>query len=105
MIGGASDPAGDSGANGLMDMANAVLRELVAAGSSERRRISTHDDPDLQPHAGRIHRPFADGAACGIALLHRQLDTLADPLWAQYRESNDLDAFASVLCRVFRGGL
>ena len=31
----------------------------------------------------------------GLTLLHQQLDVLADPLWAQYRKSNDLDAFAA----------
>ena len=39
--------------------------------------------------------PFAAGAVSGLTLLHQQLDVLADPLLAQYRESNDLDAFAA----------
>ena len=95
MIGGASDEAGDSGANGLMDMANAVLRDLVAAGrlsADEYRRMTI---PTYNRTPAEFTAPFTDGTASGLTLLHRQLDTLADPLWAQYRESNDLDAFAA----------
>ena len=45
--------------------------------------------------------PFAGGSAAGLRLLHQQLDTLADPLWARYRESNDLDAYASAYVGFF----
>jgi len=101
VIGGASDPAGDSGANGLMDMADAMLRELVATGSlsaDEYRRMAI---PTYNRTPAEFAEPFAAGSAAGLKLLHRQLDTLADPLWAQYRETGDRDAFASAYVGFF----
>jgi len=95
VIGGASDEAGDSGANGLMDMANEVLRDLVAAGhlsADEYRRMAI---PTYNRTPAEFAAPFADGAASGLTVLHRQLDVLADPLLAQYRETGDLNAFAA----------
>ncbi len=101
VIGGASDEAGDSGANGLMDMANAVLRDLVFVGrlsADEYRRMTI---PTYNRTPAEFTAPFADGTASGLTLLHRQLDTLADPLWAQYRQSSDLDAFAAAYAAFF----
>ena len=74
VIGGASDAAGDSGANGLMDMANAVLRDLVAAGglsADEYRRMTI---PTYNRTPAEFTEPFTDGAASGLDVLHRQLD-------------------------------
>jgi hypothetical protein len=94
VIGGASDPVGANGANGLMDMVNEALRDLIAANSlsaDEYRRMTI---PAYARTLAEFAEPFADGSAAGLRLLHRQLDILADPLWAQYRESGDLKAFA-----------
>jgi hypothetical protein len=95
VIGGASDEAGDSAANGLMDMANAALRELVAAGclgADEYRRMVI---PTYNRTPAEFAAPFADGTASGLRLLHGQLDVLADPILARYQETGDLDAFAA----------
>lgn len=102
VIGGASDPDGDSGADGLMDMANATLRELVTAGrlgADEYRRMVI---PTYNRTPAEFTAPFENqDTAGGLRLLHAQLDTLPDPLWAAYRETSDCDAFAAAYIGFF----
>ncbi len=102
VIGGASDPCGASGADGLMDMANAALRDLVADGrlsADEYRRMTI---PTYNRTPAEFTAPFADGTStAGLTLLHQQLDVLADPILAAYQATGDRDAFAAAYADFF----
>lgn len=102
IIGGASDENGDSAANGLMDMANSALQEMVAAGSLTREEYRRMVIPTYNRTADEFAAPFADaGGAGGLSLRHLQCDTLRDPIWTRYEQGGDGDAFAAAYLNFF----
>jgi hypothetical protein len=56
VVGSGADENGRSGAEGLMDLANDALRELVAENRLTGRRVRADGRADLLPHAERVHR-------------------------------------------------
>ncbi len=101
VIGGGADENGDSGARGLMDMANAALRALVAEGAlaaAEYRRMAI---PTYNRTPGEFTAPFAGGGVSGLRLEHGELHILKDPIWRDYRRDGDLDAFAAAYLDFF----
>jgi S-adenosylmethionine-dependent carboxyl methyltransferase len=102
VIGGAADESGDSGADGLMDMANAALQALVAdrtLSASEYRRMTI---PTYNRTPAEFLAPFAGGRSQGgLRVEHQELRTLEDPLWAEYQRTKELDAFVAAYVDFF----
>ncbi len=102
VIGGAADESGDSGADGLMDMANAALQALVAEGALSAHEYRQMVIPTYNRTPAEFLAPFAGGrTAGGLRLEQRELHTLEDPIWAEYRRTNDLDAFVAAYVDFF----
>jgi hypothetical protein len=96
VIAGASDEKGDIAALGLMDMANAALRAMVAEGAlaaDEYRRMAI---PTYNRTPAEFAAPFAAAEnSGGLALEQGELRVLSDPIWAEYQRSGDREAFVA----------
>jgi hypothetical protein len=95
ILGRAADSRGCSGAEGLVDRLNAVLRQAVRRGmirSAEYARMSL---PTYNRRRDEFEAPFAAGMLGGILKLeeYRQV-VLPDPSWIRYRQSRDAKAYA-----------
>jgi hypothetical protein len=96
VLGGASDDEGASGAEGLMDMANAALQEMVEGdtlrpGEYERMVIPTYNRT-LQ----EFEAPFSPGQKDSPLELESSSEVvLPDPFWPEYEQSGDARAFAA----------
>jgi hypothetical protein len=102
VIGGAADESGDSGADGLMDMANAALQALVAEGALRASEYREMVIPTYNRTPAEFAAPFAGGRGVdGLRLEHGGLQILDDPIWAQYRRTNDLGAFVAAYVEFF----
>jgi hypothetical protein len=102
VVGGGADEAGDSGADGLMDLANATLQALVAEGAlsaDEYRRIVI---PTYNRTPAEFMAPFGEPDASGGLVLRRHaLEVLPDPLWQAFERSGDTAAFAAAATDFF----
>ena len=103
VLGGASDEHGSSGAEGLLDMANAALREMVdggVLGSGEYGRMVV---PTYNRTLEEFRAPFSGGSAAGVLELESSSEVaLPDPFWPEYEKSGDARAFASDYIEFFR---
>jgi hypothetical protein len=103
VLGGASDDEGGSGAEGLMDMANAALQEMVDGGtlrSSEYERMAI---PTYNRTLKEFQAPFSAGSADSTLELESSNEVvLPDPFWPEYEQSGDTHAFAADYEEFFR---
>jgi hypothetical protein len=103
VLGGASDERGSSGAEGLLDMANAALQEMVAEdtlrhGEYERMVIPTYNRTFKEFEA-----PFSGDLAAGVLELESSSEVaLPDPFWPEYERSGDVKAFGTAYAGFFR---
>jgi hypothetical protein len=100
---GAADDAGDSGADGFMDLANAALRSLV-----DHRRVTQAEYgrmviPTWNRRPADFLAPFAGSGAGagGLGLRDHRLDILPDAFWAAYQASGDVEAYAKAYTDFF----
>ncbi len=102
VLGGASDQHGESGADGLMEMANASLQAMVdeqwlRSGEYERMMIPTYrrtPEEFLQPFFGQEVNE-------DLELEDHSLVILPDLLHERYEEDGDVDAYASARAEQF----
>lgn len=101
VLAGAADAGGDGGADGLMDLADLALRDLVAEGvlaAAERGRMVV---PTWNRRPEDFIAPFAAGAAGGLVLESHALHVLADAFWPAYEATGDADAYAATATDFF----
>jgi hypothetical protein len=101
VIGGAALEDGSSGAEGLMAMADGVLRELVDAGElrdDERRRMTI---PTWNRTTEEFLAPFGSGAAAGLVLRRHAFRTLEDPYLAAFHDDGDLVRYSTAVAAFF----
>lgn len=94
VIGGAADEQGQSGADGLMDLANAALARLVEQGllrPAERARMVV---PTWNRRPVDFLAPFGTPQAAGLAVGAHGLHVLPDQFWAAYQADGDLAQYA-----------
>ncbi|MEZ5784982.1 MAG: hypothetical protein R3D62_00510 [Xanthobacteraceae bacterium] len=101
VIGGAADDQGNSGANGLMDMVNAVLQDLVREGLLTAEEHGRMVIPTYNRMAREYLQPFENGAAGGLRLERHELTILPDPIWAAFQSSGQADVFAAAYVDFF----
>jgi hypothetical protein len=119
IVGSGADEHGRCGAEGLLELANGALREMVAdgtlAGAAYERMVvptyyRTRDEflaPLVDPSApanastsGNASAPpdpsASDSASAGAFTLQECAEAdLADPLWERYEQDGDVAAFAA----------
>lgn len=103
VLGGASDEHGSSGAEGLLDMANAALREMVDGGilgSGEYGRMVV---PTYNRTLEEFRAPFSGGSTASDLELESSSEVvLPDPFWPEYEKGGDARAFANDYTEFFR---
>jgi len=103
VLGGASDEQGNSDAEGLMDMANAALREMVDGGTLAPDEYERMVIPTYNRTLEEFKAPFAEGPFAGSLELESASEVvLDDPLWSEYQQSGDTEAFAHSYADFFR---
>lgn len=103
VLGGASDERGSSGAEGLMNMANAALQEMVNAGALRPGEYERMMIPTYNRTLEEFKAPFAEGLAAGVLELESASEVvLDDPFWREYQRSGDAAAFAVAYADFFR---
>lgn len=94
VIAGASDPGGDSGADGLMEMTAVSLRELVTTGLLRAHELAGMVIPTWNRTPKEFLAPFGTTAAAGLQLVAHELSLVPDPFWPAYVESGESSPFA-----------
>jgi hypothetical protein len=102
VVGGAALDDGSSGAEGLMDIANASLLELVDGGELERAEYERMTIPTWNRTTAEFVEPFEKGAASGLELRRHAARSLPDPYLAAYREDGDAGRCAEAVAGFFR---
>jgi hypothetical protein len=103
VLGGASDDHGSSGAEGLMDMANAALQEMVSEGALRPDEYERMVIPTYNRTLEEFKAPFSDGPATSVLELESASEVvLDDPFWRDYQQSGDAEAFAVAYADFFR---
>jgi hypothetical protein len=103
VLGGASDANGSSGAEGLLDMVNAALQEMVdgdmlRAGEYERMVIPTYNRT-----LEEFEAPFSGLSVASVLELESSSEiSLPDPFWPEYEHSRDARAFGADYAGFFR---
>jgi hypothetical protein len=103
VVGGAAEEDGGSGAEGLMEAADAALRDLVAAGQlgdGEYRRMTI---PTWNRTLSEFTAPFESGELAGTLELRRSaLRSLPDAYFEAYRRDGGLDRYVESVADFFR---
>jgi hypothetical protein len=95
VIGSGADADRLSGAEGLLDMANSVLQEMVADGSLAADDYRGMVVPTYYRTREEFLAPLAREPTPGRFQLESSKQTaLADPLWAEFERTNDLDTYS-----------
>jgi hypothetical protein len=103
VLGGASDDEGNSGAEGLMDMANAALQEMVDGGTLRSSEYERMVIPTYNRTLKEFEAPFsADQENNPLELESSSEVVLPDPFWPEYEQSGDVHAFAGDYEEFFR---
>jgi hypothetical protein len=103
VVGGAALDDGRSGAEGLMAIADAALRELVAHGDLADDEYARMTIPTWNRTRAEFLAPFQDGSFDGRLELRRDaLRTLPDPHLAELRQDGDVGRFATATAGFFR---
>jgi hypothetical protein len=93
IVGSGADEHGRCGAEGLLDLANDVLRELVAEGSLSAAEHEAMVVPTYYRTRQEFLAPLRQSSA--LALEECAEAALADPLWTAYEQSGDLAEYAA----------
>jgi hypothetical protein len=103
VLGGVSDDEGASGAEGLMDMANAALQEMVNGGTLRSGEYERMVIPTYNRTLKEFEAPFRAGSADSPLELESSSEVvLPDPFWPEYEQSGDAHAFAADYEEFFR---
>lgn len=103
IIGGAANPKGASGAEGLADLANVVLQEMVRNGSIHSHEYARMAIPTYNRRQEEFEEPFATSALRGTLVLEECRPVLLpDPPWLRYQRDRNAAVFAEDLAGFFR---
>jgi hypothetical protein len=103
VLGGASDADGNSGAEGLLDLANAALQEMVDGGTLRAGEYERMVIPTYNRTLEEFEAPFSGVSAAGVLELESSSEiTLPDPFWPECEQSGDAQAFGTDYAEFFR---
>lgn len=96
VIGSGADAGGRCGAEGLLDMANTVLQEMVSDGSLAAEEYRSMLVPTYYRMREEFIAPLSEAPTPGRFRLEASKETvLSDPLWAEFERTKDLGAYAN----------
>jgi hypothetical protein len=103
IVGSGADESGRSGAEGLLDIANDVLREMIAEDSLSREEYEQMVVPTYYRTLDEFLEPLGRRTSAGSFELQECSQTdLADPLWASYEQHDDVAAYAKGVAEFLR---
>lgn len=103
VIGGAARDDGSSGAEGLMEAADASLRELVDGGELAAEEYARMTIPTWNRTVSEFTAPFESGELDGrLELLGTDLRWLPDMYFEAYERDGDLDRYVEAVSGFFR---
>lgn len=99
VVGSLADSAGLSGAEGLLDLANDVLQELVAertlATATYQQMVLPMYYRTLEEYAAPFNANPGSGPGASLQLVASEPVGLHDVFWARYQQTGDLHAYAA----------
>jgi len=96
VVGSGADEHGRSGAEGLMELANDVLRAMVAESALSREQYEQMVVPTYYRTVSEFTEPLGKPTAAGSFELQECSQTdLADPLWASFQQDGGVAAYAN----------
>lgn len=102
VVGGAADDDGTSGAEGLMDAANAVLGQLVDDGTIRATEYARMTIPTWNRTHREFLAPLTDGQhAAAWTVEEHELLTAPDTLLQEFERTGDAAAFAQAVTAFF----
>ena len=106
MIASGADARGDSGAEGLIDLANQTLQELVKNGTLYPDEYEQMAIPTYYRTTQEWKEPLTPGSdfveASGLSLIHFEELALPDTYFEQYQQNRDAEAFAEAYTGFFK---
>ncbi len=103
VLGGASDDDGKSDAEGLMNMTNSALQELVAEGALKATEYAHMVIPTYNRTLAEFTAPFSQNDMAGVLELESASKVaLDDPYWNAFQKDGDAAAFANSYTDFFR---
>jgi len=103
VLGGASADNGSSGAEGLMDMANMTLQEMVDGGTLRSGEYERMVIPTYNRTLKEFEAPFSASQKDSPLELESSSEVvLPDPFWSEYEQSGAAKAFAADYEEFFR---
>ena len=100
MIG--ADEHGHCGGEGLVNLANAALQEMVEEGQLHPEEYEAMAMPVYFRTLSECGEPFSRGTVGDLILEESSMVVLPDPLWDGYQKTGDAEAFASGQTGFFR---
>jgi S-adenosylmethionine-dependent carboxyl methyltransferase len=100
VVASSADDRGFAGAEGLMDVANGVLLEMIARGTLTKQQYEAMTIPTYYRTKTEFEQPFAPGGA--FELLEATPTVLSDPFWPAYQSSGDAQGYAQSAATFFR---
>ncbi len=96
VVGSGASPYGRSSAEGLLDLANAVLLELVDEGTLDKGEYEQTVIPTYYRTREEFTRPLREEPLVGVFELESCSDAaLSDPLWSEFQRTGDRRDYAT----------
>ncbi len=106
IIASGADAQGNSGAEGLIDLANSVLQDLVKEGTLYPDEYEQMAIPTYYRTAQEWKEPLTPGSdfmeASGLSLIDFEERVLPDTYFEQYQQNRDAKAFAEAYTGFFK---
>jgi hypothetical protein len=106
VMAGLRDAAGHCGLDGVMDLANEALQELVAAGTltaaAYERMVLPIYYQTAEEYIAALGPDAASGAGAVLRLVESQEVSLSDVYWRQYEATRDAQAYAAAYAAYLR---
>jgi hypothetical protein len=106
IVGSGADADGNSGAEALIDLANAVLQQLVKEGVIEASEYEQMAIPTYYRTAAEWKEPFTSGSnfaqTLGLSLDHFEELRLPDVLLQKFEQDGNAEAFAQAYTGFFK---
>jgi SAM dependent carboxyl methyltransferase len=102
IVGSGANQKGESGAEGLIDLANAVMQQLLTDGTIYAKEYKEMAIPTYYRTAQEWKEPFTSDSNFSLSLDHFEEFALADPYLEQFERDADAQAFAEAYTAFFK---
>jgi hypothetical protein len=102
LVGSGANQQGNSGAEGLIDLANAVLRQLAKDAALDPEEYEEMAIPTYYRTAQESKEPFSSDSNSSLSLDHFEEFGLPDVCLERFEHEEDAQAFAEAYARSFK---